>query len=193
LNERALFALLTGIVAPALTARGFAGVGTQQGEQPRIGGAPGGPTVILTPMGLKRFGFLARKDEWVPAAPPAVMRHTETQQWEASFQVNALYPIPARAANETVANYVIRLAATPAASDLVRAVSDILQSDAGRTALAVGGCGILRVQDVRQTSVALDRDQFERVPSFDFTLVYSESQVTETPHTHDVRGGVVAV
>jgi hypothetical protein len=146
-------------------------------------------------MGLKRFGFLARKDEWVPAvAPaPAVMRHTETQQWEASFQVNGLYPIPPRAANETVANYVIRLAATPAASDLVRAVSGILQSDAGRAALAVGGCGILRVQEVRQTSVALDRDQFERVPSFDFTLVYNESQVTETPHTHDVSGGVVAV
>jgi len=95
-----------------------------------------------------------------------VMIHTEEQQYETLFQVNAL---------------VIQSPSTPnqfTASDLVNDVCFVMQSDSTREILYNNGISILRVTDVTNGYFTDDKDNFEASPSFDFTLSYVRSRVS---------------
>jgi hypothetical protein len=96
----------------------------------------------------------------------SVMVHTEEQQYETTFQVNAL---------------VIQSPSTPnqyTASDLVNDVCFIMQSDSTREILYNNQISILRVTDVTNGYFVDDKDNFEANPSFDFTLSYVRSKVS---------------
>ena len=142
----------------------------QQAYQPREQGAPEGAAILLQNIKTRRYGFLYRKDEWDLAAK--VERHTETQQMQVTLQCNALSP-PVNPAPAPLPAYT--------AGDLVNYAAAILQSDAGCQQLRAGGVGIERVTDIRQPYFTDDRQQFEASPSFDFTLDFEWSMVTETP------------
>lgn len=146
-------------------------VDVRQAFQPRVQGTPTGAAVLLSNVSTRRYGFLARNDEWLPDEDPPVMRHTETQAMQVKIQCNALSPPAPPPAVLPVLT----------AADLVNYAAAVLQSDAGRLQLQAAGVGIERITDIRQPNFKDDRDQFEASPSFDFVLDFNWSLVTNTP------------
>lgn len=145
-----------------LVAYGYTGVTVIASNQPTQQGIPTGPTVYFYKLSDHRLGFLRRFDTWDGVS----MVHTEEQQYETMFQVNAL---------------VIQSPSTPnqyTASDLVNDVCFIMQSDATREILYNNGISILRVTDVTNGYFVDDKDNFEASPSFDFTLSYTRTRVS---------------
>lgn len=169
MTESDLYALFKKVLGDGLTLANFSGVLVRQSYQPRTTGTPTGPTLFLSNMPWHRYGFLQRKDE--AAVGVAGTRHTEAQVMETTFQCGAsVPPAPPPAA---LPGYT--------AMDLCYRASAILQSDAGRTALRVGGVGIERITEIRAPYFKDDRDQFEASPSFDFVVTFTQTDVTESP------------
>jgi hypothetical protein len=150
------------VINAGLTAYGYTGVSVVASHQPTQQGIPTGPTVYFYKLNDRRYGFLRRFDTWVDP----VMVHTEEQQYETTFQVNAL---------------VIQSPGTPnqyTASDLVNDVAFIMQSDDTREILYNNNISILRVTDIANPYFVDDKDIFEASPSFDFTLSYTRTKVS---------------
>jgi len=151
------------IINNGLTFFGYVGVTVVAANQPTQQGIPTGPTVYFYKLGDHRLGFLRRFDTW--DSLNNVMIHTEEQQYETTFQVNAM---------------AIQSPLTPnqyTASDLVNDVCFIMQSDDTREILYNNEISILRVTDVTNGYFVDDKDDFEAVPSFDFTLSYTRTKV----------------
>lgn len=180
MNENALFTALFGIITPAVTATsGMSAVVGKQSYQPTQQGVPEGPVYYLSRLFDKRYGYLRRDDEWNEAT--STMVHTETQVMESTFQVDALWTQdPAVPAQLT-------------AGDLVRRISSIMQSDATRAALKAAGVAVLRVQEIRNPKFANDKDRFQASPSFDFTVQWTLTTVTTTPHIDAYEAAIYRV
>jgi hypothetical protein len=177
MNENALFALLFGIITPAVTATtGMETVAGKQSYQPTQQGVPDGPVYLLQRLFDKRYGYLRRDDQW--DAGTSTMIHTETQVMESTFQVDALWTQDP--------NVPLQLTA----GDLVRRISSIMQSDATRAALKAAGVAVLRVQEIRNPKFQNDRDQFQASPSFDFTVQWTEITITTSPAVETYELGI---
>lgn len=167
MRDNDLIRLFLPIIQQGLIDYGFTGVTTKQSNQPTLQGVNTNPTVYFFKVADHRYGFLYRKDDW--DADASVMRHTESQQYETTFQVSAL---------------VLQNPKNPygyTASDLVNTVAAIMQSDSTIETLENAGVGILRVIQVQNPYFMDDRDQFEASPSFDFVLTHKQTRVTTTP------------
>jgi hypothetical protein len=96
------------------------------------------------------------------------MVHHERQYYETTFRIQAL---------------VLQNVKNPGytASDLANEVASIMQSDSTRTVLNSQGVGILRIHEISNPYFKDDRDNFEALPSFDFTLIYLNDRLSTTP------------
>lgn len=137
----------------------------KQDYQPTQQGANTGPTVYFHKIGDHRYGFMGAHDSW--DATGSVENHTETQVYETTFQVSALVISQPKITN------------TYTASDLVNSVAQILASRATLYTLNAAGMSILRIGEVRHPYFTDDRDNYEAIPSFDFTLTYTQTYVTQ--------------
>ena len=172
MTDNDLIKLFLPIINAGLIADGYTGVTVKQANQPTQQGVNTGPTVYFYKTGDKRYGFLGRIDEWDTVN--SVMKHTETQYYETTFQINALVLQNVNNTNSYTA------------SDLVNEVASIMQSDQARRIMITAGVGILRVTDVVNPYFLDDRDQFEASPSFDFVLTYKQTRVTTEPVVESV-------
>lgn len=132
-------------------------------------GVPSGATVFMTKLPDYRYGSRGVKDVWVPTDTMGggIEQHTETQQYESTFQLNCL---------------VTTLPSTPdqpTAADLLNFAAYIMQSQATIDTLQAQGIGIERVTQVRNIPFKDDRDNFEYSPSFDFVLTHKQIVTTE--------------
>lgn len=169
MTENELYTLIVSTLTAGLAA--FPELGSpavKQAYAPRTTGAPTGDAILLSNMPRRRYGFMRRHNQWVPPAPPVAgrMERIETQPWEVTFQCNAQVFAPPQP--KPLQAYT--------AGDLCAAASWILQGDNGRAALRVGGCGILRVTDIRQPYFKNEQNQFQANPSFDFTVTFEETR-----------------
>lgn len=167
LTDNAIIQIFLPVINAGLIADGFTGVKVKQANQPTMQGINTDPTAYFFKVASKRYGFLGRNDAWDSLT--SQMKHTENQFIEATWQIQCLY---------------LQDPATPnqyTASDLAFEISSIMQSDNTRTILNNSDVGILRVTDISNQYFTDDRDNFEAIPSFDFTLVYGNSRVTIDP------------
>ncbi len=95
--------------------------------------------------------------------------HTETEQYETTFQISALATQDPSNINSLTA------------SDILNYIAGILQSRATIATFEAQGVGILNVQDVRNPYFKDDRDLNEASPNFDFTLTHKNAIVTTMP------------
>ncbi len=147
--DNQLIQLFLPLITAGLTAQGYSGVSVTQSFQPTQQGAFTGPAVYFFKIGDHRYGFLGRTNVW--DSVHGVEVHTETQNYETTFQVSAwVRQVPG------VSTYT--------ASDLVNVVSGILQSDSTVFTLAANDVGIYRITDVRNPYFVDDRDQHEASP-----------------------------
>jgi hypothetical protein len=180
-TEDAIYTLVIATITAGLAARSVSGVHVQKAYQPRTVGAPTGGSILLSNGIQHRYGFLGRADKWTTS--PDQMTHTETQTMEFTIQVNAMVVAPPPPA---------ALPATKA-GDLVELAARILASDAGVAQLRAGGLGIERIPDIRKPYFSDDMNQFEASPSFDFTLSYSDVEVTTGPIISETELDVLQV
>lgn len=167
MTDNDLIKLFLPIINAGLIVDNFTGVAVKQSNQPTQQGINTGPTVYITKIGNRRYGFLGREDVWDEINE--IMVHTESQWYETTFQVSALVL-------QNVYN-----TDTYTASDLVNDVASIMQSDKTRNILMASNVGILRVTDVSNPYFVDDRDQFEASPSFTFTLTYRQDRISTNP------------
>ena len=165
-TDNTLIQLFLPSIQNGLIADGFANVVVQQANQPTQQGIPTAPTVYFYKTNTKRYGFLGRQDIWDPNTSKMV--HHETQYYETTFRIQSLVLQNVKSPSYTSA-------------DLANEVSSILQSDNTVTALNAQNVGILRITDIVNPYFTDDRDNFEALPSFDFTLLYLNDRLSTNP------------
>lgn len=172
MQSNALATLIRSTLLAGLTARGvaYSGVQVLQVYQPQTEGIPSAPTVTMQLVGAYRYGALGRR--YTPTPNPDEMQGTMTQWWTSTWQIGCT----ARR-NPQDPDFLTQ----PSAMDICKVASDILQSDAGLTALAVERVRPLRIADIRVIQWVNESDQYEAWPLFDLTVVYPEILLTTTP------------
>lgn len=159
----------------SLLNNGFAALSSQvptapivvQSYQPEQQGANSPPALYLYKIGDNRLGSVGRNAVWNSNTSTEVL--TELQQYETQFQISCW----------VTQNPVNTTALT--ASDYANFAAAIMQSSGTVTALEAMGVGIYRVGQVRNASVMDDRERFEFVPSFDFTLTHKQIITSTVP------------
>lgn len=141
------------------------GLEVKQANQPTQQGVPVGPVIFMTKLPDNRYGFRGTSDIWDAEAQKKY--HTETQQYESTFQLNCLIT---QDPTDT---------AQPTQIDVLNYAAYIMQSDATIRTLQAQGIGIERVSQIRQTPFQDERDRFEYSPSFDFVLTHKQSVTSE--------------
>jgi|SRR5271163_220366 len=174
-TDNTLIQLFLPIIQAGLIADGFTNVVTQQANQPTQQGIPTAPTVYFYKTHTKRYGFLGRNDKWNSMS--SMMVHHEHQYYETTFRIQTLVL-------QSVKN------PTYTAADLANEVASIMQSDATLATLNAQGVGILRVMDIANPYFTDDRDNFEALPSFDFTLLYLNDRTSTTPIIDTYQYGI---
>lgn len=159
MNDNTLMQLLIATITTGLTARGII-VGIEQAYQPTQQGIETADAVYIFKLGDNRYGSPNRSDDF--DTNTMQMIHTEMEWIETDFQVNALVTQdPSNITQLTAADYL-------------KAVTGVLQSEAGITALKAQGVGIYRIQKGRQPYFKNDRGQYQADPSFDFTVIHPD-------------------
>ena len=153
------------IVIQGLIDYGYLNVTVKQSNQPTQQGINLNPTVYFFKVSNLRYGFLGRYSKWVNP----VMRHTEIQYIESTFQISSLVLQNPKDLS------------SPTASDLINAVGDILQSEKTCDILDKSGIGVLRIRNIPNPYFVDDKDQFEAIASIEFTLVYENSRISQDP------------
>ena len=177
-TDNSLIQLFLPLIQAGLAADGFNNVVVQQANQPTQQGSPTAPTVYFYKLYDKRYGFLKRIDEWDSNLNR--MAHHEKQYYETSFRFQALV-----LQNPKYPTYT--------ASDLANEVACILQSDSTLFALNAQGVGVLRITDIANPYFTDDRDNFEAIPSFDFTMLYLNDRFSTNPIVDTYQYGIYPV
>lgn len=165
--DNQLIALIITVLTNGETIAGIPGTPIAQSFQPTMQGVNTEPTAYLQKIADRRYGFLERSDAWNNTDTAIV--HTETQQYETTFQLSTL----ATQDPNTPSQYT--------ASDICNLCAAILQSDVAVQAFETAGVAIERITDVRNSYFTDDRGQFEASPSFDFVIAHSQVIVSTTP------------
>lgn len=168
MNDKELNTLFMGPLLTAMTADiRLNGVRLARNFQQTQQGATSGPYVYFVKIGDHRYGHPGRTDVW--DSVESVMRHTELQTYETTYQFSAWIPQdPTDVTGLTE-------------SDILNIVSGIMQSDAILSAFRAAGAGVLRVTDVRNPYIVDDRDRFEAVPTFDVVLTHKREVIATLP------------
>jgi len=177
-TENSLIELFLPIITEGLITDGFPDVVVQRANQPTQQGIPTAPTVYFYKMADRRYGFLGRQDNWDSVLNKMV--HQEKQYYETTFRIQTLV-----LQNPKYLSFT--------ASDLANEVASILQSDNTVTTLNAQGVGILRITDIVNPHFVDDRDNFEAIPSFDFTLLYLNDRISTTPIINSFEPGIYPV
>ncbi len=168
MNDKQLNALIVTNLQPAIAATsGLSLVKLARNFQQRQQGAEVGPIVYFVKLTDRRYGHTQRKDTY--DIDEDEFTHVEGQIYESTYQFSAWIPQTPSDVNSLTE------------SDVLNAVSSIIQSDTIITAFNAAGVGILRVTDVRNPYVVDDRDRFEAVPSFDIVLTHARTLVATVP------------
>lgn len=138
-----------------------------QAWQPVAEGIASGPAVYVGKLMDHRLGSPSRTTTPDPDNVNEVIR-VETQQYETTFQVMGIWE--QGTGDEPLT-----------ASDLTNRAAAILQSDLGLDYLRAGGCGMLRITDVRNPKFVNGSDEYEASPNFDFVLTHKQVTLTKTP------------
>lgn len=177
--DNQIIQLFLPIIRNGLIAAGYLGVAIKQMNQPTQQGVNTQPTVYYYKISDHRYGFRKSEDVWDDNIEKMV--HTEIQDYETTFQINAL---------------VIQNPTTPnqyTASDLVNIVAQIMQSANTINTLTRNNVGIYKITDIRNPYFLDDRDRFEASPSFDFTLTHKQVSTSTNPVIQSFIPGIYPI
>lgn len=167
LKDNVLIPLIINTIIAGEYAAGIPGTPIKQAFQPTAQGANTQPTAYFYKIGDKRIGYVGRTDVWDTVN--SVMVHTETQQYETTFQISAL----AQQSPTNPTQYT--------ASDILNLIASILQSSVAVATLEANNVGILRITEVRNPYFLDDYERNEASPSMDVTFTHKQIIRTQMP------------
>lgn len=138
-----------------------------QDYQPDHQSAPSGPALLLHMLPDRWVGSPLRKDIYDGVSGD--FRHEERQEIAATIQATGIFR---QTASDTTGW---------TAKDVATIGAMILQSDATMAQLRAAGLKLERVTQVRNPFMTNDRQEYEAVPSFDFVLTHTQTNVTRNP------------
>lgn len=159
-----VFQILNGI----LETKNITGWKIRQGNQPTMEGLKNG-SVYITRIGSRRYGWQAHKSVWNETEGKMIQQEQYFQ--EVLFQISAFKKRnPADITEMT-------------SGDLLNSFITFLQSIAGVKALQSLGYQTFRIQELREPTISNDSDLYEKLPSFDISLILVQNEECETGHT----------
>lgn len=177
--DNQLIALTIQILIAGEAAAGIPGTPIAAAFQPTLQGVNTEPTGYIYKIGDHRYGSPLRSDKW--DTDSNTMVHTESQQYETTFQLSALATQNPNSPDQYTA------------SDIVNLMAAILQSSVAIQTFQQNNVGILRITDARNPYFMDDREQYEASPSFDFILTHKQTIITATPISQTTELQVVQV
>ena len=171
--DNPLITLLISTIIAGEPVAGIPNTPLAQAFQPTQQGVNTGPTAYLYKIYDVALGSPQRSDVWNQTSETIV--HTETQEYETTFQISALSTQDPNNQNQLTA------------SDILNLIRSILQSTSTIAALAAQGVGMLRVHDIRNTPFVDDRGRNEYSPSLDFTVQHKQIITSTAPIVSEVE------
>lgn len=153
MNDKQMAALIMSELLPRMQVLpGLSDVALARKYQPRQHGAASGAIVYFFKVGDHNHGAPRRSETLNGSAFDQALQ----QLVESTYQFTAWVPQPAELTE----------------SDVLHAVSAIMQSDTMLAAFRAAGVGVQRVVDVRNPYFVDERDRFEAEPSLDIVLTH---------------------
>lgn len=179
MRDNELFKLLRDTLLAGFSRYGLTEVGIKQAYQPTPVGPDYEKTIYLSKINEVRYGWVVREDNYNTATNE--IDHTETQIVESVIQVNGW-----------VITKVDDFSGSTGA-DITNNAAEILNSDLGIQQLLEGGASILRITNIRIPYFLDDRDRFAASPSFDLTIVHSNTRGSITPPINTINSGIYGI
>lgn len=177
--DNQLIPLILNVLNSGLITLGITNVIVQQAAQPTQQGIPSDGTIFLSKVMDHRYGFLSSSSVWDIDQDAEFL--TQEQQYESTFQVNAL----------VIQNPTNLTSLT--ASDLINNASNILQWDSTISYFSQNNVGILRINPIRNLIFMDDKQRFEYSPSFDFVLTHIQLVTFPTPVVNEINPGIYRI
>lgn len=159
-----IFTLLNGV----LTTKKITGWTIRQGNQPTIENMKD-QSIYITRLASRRYGWQAHRDKWNETT--GKMIHSEEYFQEILFQVSAFKKRNITNTDELTSG------------DILNTFITFLQSVDGVKAMHEKGFQTYRIQELREPAVVMDNDLYEKLPSFDFSVVLLQNDDSEIGHT----------
>lgn len=175
--DNQMYILLRQLLTVQAPLRGVGDVIYPQRYQPTQQGRNTERTVMMHKINDVAIGSAKVEQKFVAGQ---VIRRTETQSMEATFQFTVTQP-PTMEVDELTHDDVLKM---------IRAT---LQSQDAQAFLIANGASVLRVREVRNPFFINDRGQFEPNPSFDLVLKHNDIYVDGVPFVNTFTFEVLAV
>lgn len=173
MRDNPLVTLLIATIQAGVTAQGL-GVGIKQSNQPTTQGVPTAPTVFIDKLFDRRYGFPERKY----SVADEVVTMTETVMMETTFQCTCL--VTQDPANQEQLT----------ASDCLKGIAQTLQSLPVVMSLHAAQVGIQRIQQIRNTYMTNDKQQFEASPMLEFLVTHKDTLTTVVTGTKSIVSNI---
>lgn len=172
--DNQIFQLLRGVIIANVTAFGLpSNLAVKKAYQPTRQGVNTAPTLYIFKVSDRPLGSQKQSDTWDPVGLKSV--HVEMQQYETSFQLQALVKQDPTQINQLTA------------SDVVKRARAILQHSTTIASLQANGVGLYRPGlAVSNPYFEDDSERFEADPSFDFTVTHKDTITTTGPGANPV-------
>lgn len=146
----------------------FADWTIRQGNQPTVENLIS-KSIYITRIASRRYGWQAHKSKWDSAQQKMI--HTEEYFQEILFQISAFKK---RTPDDTT---------ELTAGDVLNSFITFLQSIDGVKAMREKGFQTYRIMELREPAAVMDNDLYEKLPSFDISLVLVQNEECEIGHT----------
>lgn len=160
-----MFDLLNGIKARKAC---FGDWTIRQGGQPLVENMQD-KSIYITRIASRRYGWQAHKDQWDEEKQK--MFHIEEYFQEILFQVSAF--------KKRTPDNITELTS----GDVLNSFITFLQSIDGVKAMHEKGFQTYRILELREPAAVMDNDLYEKLPSFDISIVLVQNERCEIGHT----------
>lgn len=161
---QSVFSLLNGV----LTKKGLTDWTIRQGSQPTVEGLRD-KSIYITRISSRRYGWQAHRNKWSDSAGQMV--HSEEYFQEVLFQISAFHKRDISNIDDLTSG------------DILNTFITYLQSIAGVEAMRAQGFQTYRIQELREPPIVDDSEVYEKLPSFDISLVIVQNDECDIGHT----------
>lgn len=177
--DNELFSLIINTIQSQEIIANIPNIFIKQAFQPINIGANSQPTAYLYKIGDHRFGFPDKADNW--DSVNQIMVHTETQNYETTFQISFLATQDPTTPNAYTA------------SDYLNSIAYILQSDTTINGFNQQGVGVKRIENIRNIYFMNDKSRFQAAPSFDFVITHQQVVTSSTAIVNSTELDILTV
>ena len=177
--DNQLITLIISTIIQGEAIAGISGTPIAQAFQPTQQGVSSAPIAFITKIADHPYGGPTWTD--VYSSGSGSINHTESQQYETTFQISCL-----ATQNPALPNQMT-------ASDILNLMRSILQSQITVDAFQAQGVGIERITQVRNPPFQDDRQQYEYAPNFDFVMIHYQTITSSIPIANPIVPDFVVV